>query len=405
MNYSELIKKIERKYAHSFTEIDEVALLNQAKVLDAFAKCRVSSRHFAPSTGYGYGDDSRDKLSELFAAVFNSESAIVSPHFASGTHTIACALFGVLRPGDKVLSISGMPYDTLKDVIYGEGNGSLKDFGITFDCVPLADGKFDEQQILSRLSKNKYTAVYIQRSPGYERRKGFSIAVIGDMISTVKQRSDAFVIVDNCYGEFVEPSEPTDVGADLIMGSLIKNPGGALAPTGGYVCGKKTFVDAVSMRLTAPGVGAEIGSYEHTYRNFYQGLFLAPHTVAQARKGGLLIAAVMESLGYTVFPSAAEKAGDIVRVIDFNDEKKMIAFCQAVQTASPIDGFAKPMPWDMPGYEDQVIMAAGTFVQGSSIELSADAPVRPPYSLYVQGGVTYEHSKIAIERCLQQIAK
>ena len=405
MNYTELIKEAEKKYADKFAEIDETALKNQAKVLDSFTACRVSVRHFAPSTGYGYGDDGRDKLSELFASVFHAESAIVSPHFASGTHTISCALFGILRPGNKVLSLSGMPYDTLKGVIYGDGNGSLKDFGITFDCVPLENGKFNKKEILRRLSSEKYDALYIQRSPGYERRKGFSIDIIGDMIAAVRTLTATPVIVDNCYGEFAETLEPTDVGADLIMGSLIKNPGGAIAPTGGYVCGKENLVDNVAMRLTAPGVGAEIGSYEHSYRNFYQGLFMAPHVVAQARKGGLLIAAVMEELGYCVFPSVTEEAGDIVRVIDFGDKDKMIAFCQAVQAASPIDGFATPMPWDMPGYDDQVIMAAGTFVQGSSIELSADAPIRPPYSLYVQGGITYEHSKIALARCLESFDK
>lgn len=405
MNYEELITAAEAKYAAKFKQIDAIALANQAKVLDAFTDCRVSVRHFAPSTGYGYGDDARDKLSELFASVFHAEAGLVSPHFASGTHTIACALFGILRPGHKVLSLSGVPYDTLKGVIYGEGIGSLMDFGVRFESVSLTNGKFAVKEVCKRLEAERYDALYIQRSPGYERRKGFSVSDIGEMIAIARKLTDVPVIVDNCYGEFAETIEPTEVGADLIMGSLIKNPGGALAPTGGYVCGKRELVDAVAMRLTAPGVGAEIGSYEHSYRNFYQGLFMAPHVVAQARKGGLLIAAVMEALGYEVFPSAAEEAGDIVRVIDFNDREKMIAFCQAVQTASPIDGYATPMPWDMPGYDDQVIMAAGTFVQGSSIELSADAPVRPPYSLYVQGGITYEHSKIALTRCLKTFEK
>ncbi len=400
---NELIAEAEREYSKDFAEIDKTALSNQQKVLDAFRDCRVSSRHFAPSTGYGYGDDGRDKLSEVFAAVFRTEAALTSAHFASGTHTISCALFGILRPNDRVLCLSGYPYDTLRGVIFGEGNGSLKDFGITFDVAELSGGKLDYELIESKLRSRPYSALYFQRSPGYERRKGFSIEEIADIISFVRKFTDAPFIVDNCYGEFAETREPSEVGADLIIGSLIKNPGGSLAPTGGYVAGKRELVDKVAASLTAPGLGAEIGSYEHSYRNFYQGLFIAPHVVAQARKGGLLIAAVLERLGYTVFPSAAERCGDIVRVIDFNDKEKMLRFCRALQEASPIDSFARPDPWDMPGYEDQVIMAAGTFVQGSSIELSADAPVRPPYSLYVQGGITYEHTKIALERCLQAL--
>ena len=401
MDYDKLIRNTEQKYAARFAEIDETALFNQEKVLDSFVSCRISSRHFAPSTGYGYGDDSRDKLSELFASVFKTESAVVSPHFASGTHTITCALFGILRPGNRALSVTGLPYDTLKGVIFGEGNGSLKDFGIKFNHIPLNNGNFDIPSIKKELKQNSYDIIYLQRSPGYERRKGFSIKEIENVIKEIRELSDAPVVVDNCYGEFAERREPSEVGANLIIGSLIKNPGGALAPTGGYVAGDKKLTEQVAMRLTAPGIGTEIGSYEHSYRNYYQGLFLAPHIVAQARKGGLLFAAVMEELGYSVFPSAGDNAGDIVRVIDFNDKDKMIKFCQAVQTASPIDGYARPEPWDMPGYDDPVIMAAGTFVQGSSIELSSDAPIRPPYSLYIQGGITYEHAKIALKRCLE----
>ncbi len=401
MDYDKLIKQAEEKYSEKFADIDRVALVNQQKVLDAFISCRVSSRHFAPSTGYGYGDDSRDKFSELISSIFKTESAIASPHFASGTHTISCALFGLLRPGESALSVSGTPYDTLKGVIFGEGNGSLKDFGIGFDCVPLANGNFDRLSIKAALCKKNYNMIYIQRSPGYERRKGFSVDEIGSVIDFVRKYTDAPVVVDNCYGEFAEEKEPSEAGADLIIGSLIKNPGGALAPTGGYIAGKADLTDKAAMRLTAPGIGTEIGSYEHSYRNYYQGLFLAPHIVAQARKGGLLFAAVMENLGYKVFPCANDNVGDIVRVIDFNDKEKMIKFCQAVQCASPVDGYARPEPWDMPGYDDQVIMAAGTFVQGSSIELSADAPVRAPYSLYIQGGITYEHAKIALKRCVE----
>ncbi len=399
MKYKDLIAEAEREHIRDFEEIDRVALVNQEKVLDAFAECRVSARHFSPSTGYGYGDDGRDKLSELFAKVFHAEAALASPHFASGTHTISCALFGILRPKDRVLCLTGYPYDTLRGVIFGDGNGSLKDFDITFDIVPLNDG-IDISAALDLIKKNAYSALYMQRSPGYERRKGFSVAEIGRTIEVVRQLTSAPLLVDNCYGEFAETVEPTDVGADLIMGSLIKNPGGAIAPTGGYIAGKKELIDKVAARLTAPGVGAEIGSYEHSYRSFYQGLFIAPHVVAQARKGGLLISAVMEKLGYEVFPPSKDLSGDIVRVIDFNDKDKMLSFCRAIQAASPVDGFARPEPWDMPGYDVPVIMAAGTFVQGSSIELSADAPVRPPYSLFVQGGITYEHTKIALLRSL-----
>lgn len=400
MDIDKLIKDTENKYAERFAEADAVALYNQEKVLDAFINCRISAGHFTPTTGYGYDDMGREKLGQLFAGIMHTEAAIASPHFASGTHTIACALFGLLRPGQKALSLSGMPYDTLRGVIFGEENGSLHDFGIGFDIAERSPEGFDKARIAAMLSEEKYALVYIQRSPGYERRKAFSVAEIADIVSFVRRFTDAPVAVDNCYGEFVEREEPTDVGADIVMGSLIKNPGGAIAPTGGYIAGKQELIDKIGMRLTAPGVGTEIGSYEHTYRNFFQGLFLAPHIVAQARKGGLLFAGALEALGYGVYPAADDASGDIVRVVDFGDKDKMLAFCRAVQAASPIDANARPDPWAMPGYDDEVIMASGSFVQGSSIELSADAPVRPPYSLYIQGGMTYEHAKIALKRCL-----
>ena len=395
-----IILETEKKFADRFAEIDDIALANQEKVLNAFIACRISAGHFAPSTGYGYDDSGREKLSELFASAMHAEAAIASPHFASGTHTIACALFGILRPGDKALSLSGMPYDTLRPVIYGKGNGSLADFGIYFECADRGENGFDKADIEKRLKRNKYAMLYIQRSPGYERRRGYSIAEITDIIDFVRKYTDAPVVTDNCYGEFVEKSEPTDAGSDIIIGSLIKNPGGTIAPTGGYIAGKKALVEQAGMRLTAPGVGTEIGSYEHSYRSFFQGLFLAPHIVAQARKSGLLFAGALQSLGITVFPSADDPAGDIVRVADFGDKDKMLAFCRAIQAASPVDSAARPDPWAMPGYDDEIIMASGSFIQGSSIELSADAPVRPPYSLYIQGGATYEHAKIALMRCL-----
>ena len=403
MDYESLIQKTEQKLKDKFDRIDKIALYNQEKVLNAFIDCRISAGHFVPTTGYGYDDMGRQKLSDLFASVMHTQAAIASPHFASGTHTIACALFGILRPQQKALSISGMPYDTLKSVIFSAGIGSLADFGITFDITERDKSGFDKEAIKNKLKSENYALIYIQRSPGYERRKGYSIAELESIIKFVRQYSDAPIAVDNCYGEFVEEKEPTDVGANLIMGSLIKNPGGAIAPTGGYIAGDKDLIDKIGMRLTAPGVGMEIGSYEHTYRNFFQGLFLAPHIVAQARKGGLLLAEVLEELGYEVYPSASDDSGDIVRVVDFGCKEKMLAFCRAVQAASPIDANARPDPWAMPGYDDEVIMASGSFIQGSSIELSADAPVRPPYSLYVQGGMTYEHARIALKRCLSSL--
>ena len=403
MNYEKLISDTEKELSEKFTAIDGIALRNQEKVLDAFINCRISAGHFSPTTGYGYDDMGRQKLSELFAAIMHTESAIASPHFASGTHTISCALFGLLRPGQKALSVSGMPYDTLKNVIFGCGNGSLADFGIKFDIVERGTNGFDEKGIAEKLSSEKYELIYIQRSPGYERRKGYSINEIADVIKLIRKYTGAPIAVDNCYGEFVEEREPTDVGADIVIGSLIKNPGGAIAPTGGYVAGRRDMIEKIGMQLTAPGVGTEIGSYEHTYRTFFQGLFLAPHIVAQARKGGLLLAGVLEKLGYAVYPPASDNSGDIVRVADFGDKEKMLAFCRAVQAASPIDANARPDPWAMPGYDDEVIMASGSFIQGSSIELSADAPVRPPYSLYIQGGMTYEHAKIALKRCLNSL--
>lgn len=390
-----IINEAEEECKEYFKQFEDIALFNQQKVLKAFKDAQVSAGHFSISTGYGYNDDARTKLALVFSKAFNTESAIVSPHFASGTHTISCALFGIFRPGDKILCITGTPYDTLQEVIFKKGIGSLTDFGIVFDCVSLLNGDFDYDRIVQSLS-NGYKGVYIQRSPGYETRSGLSIDSISKAIKFIKNKSSAIVLVDNCYGEFVEKLEPSDVGADIIMGSLIKNPGGGIAPTGGYIAGKKELIDLAAMRLTAPGIGSEIGSFESSYRSFFEGFFVAPHVVLQARKGGLLIAKVMEKIGYKVFPSSNTNTGDIVRVINFENKDKMINFCQAIQANSPIDSNAKPVPWAMPGYSDEVIMASGSFVQGSSIELSADAPVRPPYALYVQGGITYEHTKIAL---------
>lgn len=402
MNFHKLINDTEAELKDRFFDFEKTSLFNQEKVLNAFASAKISSSHFSGTTGYGYGDNGRDKLCEIFAKTFNAEKALVSPHFASGTHTISTALFGLLRPGDRVVCISGMPYDTLRPVIFGSDIGSLADFEIKFDIVPLDNGNFNTQKIIEAL-KTGCQMLYLQRSAGYERRKGFSISKIEEIIRIIKRHTTAPVVIDNCYGEFVEEAEPTDAGADIIIGSLIKNPGGSLAPTGGYVAGKTELVDKISMRLTAPGIGMEVGSYENSYRTFFQGFFMAPHTVCQAKKGGLLIASVMEKMGYKVYPGAHDSDGDIVKVIDFNDKEKMIRFCQAVQAASPVESFATPEPWAMPGYDADIIMASGSFIQGSSIELSADAPVKPPYSLYIQGGITYEHTRIALLKCLNTL--
>lgn len=402
MNYSELIAETEAELKTRFDDFDKIAYINQEKVLDAFISSRVSSGHFTGTTGYGYGDMGREKLAEVFAKAFHAESALVSPHFASGTHTLVTALFGLLRPSNRALCISGMPYDTLKSAIFGNNAGSLSDYNISFDIVYLLDGSFDIKKINSALSSH-YDLIYLQRSAGYERRKSFSIKQISDIIKVIRMHTDAPIMIDNCYGEFSEALEPIDVGADIIVGSLIKNPGGAIAPTGGYIAGKGELIEKISMRFTAPGIGSEVGSYEGSYRPFFQGFFTAPHVVCQAKKGGLLIAAVMEKLGYRVYPPVSSDSSDIVKVVDFGDKDKMIRFCQAVQAASPIESFAMPEPWAMPGYDAEVIMASGSFVQGSSIEFSADAPVKPPYSLYIQGGIIYEHTKIALLRCLTAV--
>lgn len=389
-----------------FGEADEIALFNQEKVLNAFREERVALRHFNPSTGYGYGDEGRESLARIYARVFGAERAIVSPALLSGTHTLSVALFGVLRPSDRILFLTGMPYDTIRGVIWGESNGSLKDFGVEFDMLPLsANGKVDEEGAKRALSSKKYKMVYIQRSRGYELRDAFSVAEIEKMCSLVRSCGfEGCIFVDNCYGEFVEKREPCEVGADLIAGSLIKNPGGGLAPTGGYIAGKEKYITLCESRLTAPSVGAEIGSYAYGYREFYQGLFLAPHVVAQALKGSLLIGGCMESLGYRNFPAIGKLPSDITRAIRFDTEKHLTDFIQSVQDCSPVDSFVKLEAWDMPGYDSKVIMAAGTFVAGASIELSSDAPIRSPYTAYFQGGLTYEHCKIACKEILKKLS-
>ncbi len=407
MTIEELIKDSELELVENFKLADEISEYNQEKVLKAFNKHSIALRHFNATTGYGYGDDGRFVLGEVFADSLGAETGIVSPALLSGTHALTVALFGVLRTGDKVLSVSGMPYDTIRGVIYGEGNGSLKDFGISFDCTNLtSDGKFDKTKIqvdMARLG-DKLKMIYIQRSRGYELRDAFTVAEIKEICEFVRGLGfKGCIFVDNCYGEFVEKYEPCDVGADVAVGSLIKNPGGGLAPTGGYIVGKSEYIDKIGRRLTAPSIGNEVGSYAYGYRLFYQGLFLAPHTVNQAIKGSLLIGKCMEKLGYENFPKLDKTPSDITRAIRFDTAEKLCGFIQSVQEASPVDSFVTLEPWDMPGYDSKVIMAAGCFVEGASIELSADAPVKEPYTAYFQGGLTYEHAKYALKKMLAKL--
>ena len=407
MEITELIRNSEDALKAQFSLADSISEYNQEKVLKAFKNHSIALRHFNPTTGYGYGDEGRFVLGEVYAEVFGAEDGIVSPAMLSGTHALTVALFGVLRPNDTVLAVSGMPYDTIRGVIYGEGNGSLKDFGVGFDCVPLTEqGKFDFSAIQAEMERigNSLKMIYIQRSRGYELRDAFTISEIGEVCAFVRSLGfKGCIFVDNCYGEFVETKEPCDVGADIAVGSLIKNPGGGLTPTGGYIVGKKEYVDLIGRRLTAPSIGNEVGSYAYGYRLFYQGLFMAPHTVNQAIKGSFLIGKCMEFLGYENFPKLDKTPSDITRAIRFDTAEQLCAFIQSVQEASPVDSFVTLEPWDMPGYDNKVIMAAGCFVEGASIELSADAPVKPPYTAYFQGGLTYEHCKYALKLILQKL--
>lgn len=403
MNNKKFIEDCESRLEKKFKAVDEIAYFNQVKVMEAFREYRVALRHFNGTTGYGYDDEGRDCLGKLYAKVFGTESGIVSPHLLSGTHALTVALFGLLRPADTLFCISGMPYDTLRGVIFGEGNGSLKDFGINFEYVGLKDGKFDYEEISSSFNE-KIKVVYIQRSRGYELRDAFSCAEIEEACKFVRGLGfNGCIFVDNCYGEFVEMKEPTEVGADVMAGSLIKNAGGGLAQNGGYICGKEKYIDKIGKRLTAPSIGLEVGSYSGGYQYLYQGLFMAPHTVSQAIKTGLLIGQAMAELGFKNYPSIDKTPYDITRAIEFGDADKMINFIREVQYASPVDSFVMCEPWDMPGYDEQIIMAAGTFVSGASIELSADGPVKPPYIAYFQGGLTYEHGKYALERILNKL--
>lgn len=402
----ELSSEIESKISRRLREIDTVVDFNQWKVIDAFQKFQVSDFHFAGSTGYAYNDRGREVLDEVYADVFRAESALVRPHFASGTHTISTALFGVLRPGDELLYITGRPYDTLHKVIgeHGDGTGSLRDFGIGYREVALTEqGDIDWEQVESAIAPST-KVIGIQRSRGYDWRSSFTVAQIGEMVSRIRSiREDVIVFVDNCYGEFTERLEPTEVGVDLMAGSLIKNPGGGIAETGGYICGKAAYVEQSAYRLTAPGIGREVGAMLGTTRGIYQGLFLAPSTVGQAIKGSVYAAAMFEAVGFTTKPGWQDERTDLIQAVSFSGAEHLIAFVQGIQRAAAVDSHVVPEPWDMPGYEHPVIMAAGTFIQGGSLELSADAPIRSPYIGYMQGGLTYSHVKYGVLMALQSM--
>ncbi len=397
--------KIEEKLKARFEEIDKNAEFNQMKVIKAMQENRVSDIHFAATTGYGYNDLGRDTLEAVYASVFHTESALVRPNLISGTHALSIALSGNLRPGDELLSPAGKPYDTLEEVIgIRESTGSLKEYGVVYRQVDLLpDGTFDYESIEKAINE-KTRLVTIQRSKGYDTRPTFSVSQIGELIAFVKKiKPEVICMVDNCYGEFVERIEPSDVGADMIVGSLIKNPGGGLAPIGGYIAGRTDCIDRASYRLTAPGLGKEVGASLGLNQSFYQGLFLSPTVVAGALKGAVFAANVYESLGFPVVPDGSQSRHDIIQAVTFGNPEGVIAFCQGIQAAAPVDSFVTPEPWDMPGYDAPVIMAAGAFVQGSSIELSADAPIKPPYAVYFQGGLTWYHAKLGILMSLQKL--
>lgn len=388
-----------------FEEIDKAAEYNQLKVLRAMQECHVSEACLLGTTGYGYNDIGRDTLEEVYARLFNAEDALVRPQITCGTHALALALMSNLRPGDELLSPVGKPYDTLEEVIgIRDSKGSLKEYGVTYAQVDLlADGEFDFEGIKAAIN-DKTKLVTIQRSKGYQPRKTLSVERIGQLISFIKEiKPDVICMVDNCYGEFVETIEPTDVGADMIVGSLIKNPGGGLAPIGGYIAGKKECVENAAYRLTSPGLGKEVGASLGILKDFYQGLFLAPTVTAGALKGAVFAAACLEKLGFDVVPDSTESRHDIIQAVTFGSEEGVIAFCQGIQAAAPVDSFVVPEPWDMPGYDAKVIMAAGAFVSGSSIELSADGPIKPPYAVYFQGGLTFPHAKFGILKALQSL--
>ena len=398
-------KEIEASLKERFEAIDEIAEYNQLKVIKAMQEARVSDIHFAGTTGYGYNDLGRDTLETVYAKAFHGEDALVRPQLISGTHALTVALSGNLRPGDEILSPVGKPYDTLEEVIgIRDSVGSLKEYGITYRQVDLLEnGDFDYENIKKAINE-KTKLIEIQRSKGYATRPTLSVAWIGELIAFIKAiKPDVICMVDNCYGEFVEKIEPTDVGADMIVGSLIKNPGGGLAPIGGYIVGRKDCIERAAYRLTAPGLGKEVGASLGVSQSLYQGLFLAPTVVAGALKGAIFAANIYEKLGFGVVPNGTESRHDIIQAITFGTPEGVIRFCEGIQAAAPVDSFVTPEPWAMPGYDSDVIMAAGAFVQGSSIELSADGPIKPPYAVYFQGGLTWYHAKFGIQMSLQKL--
>lgn len=399
----ELVIKSENEVDKVFAELEDIALFNQEKVLNAFKKARIALNHFSCSNGYGYDDLGKNKLSEVFKYIFNAEEAICSPYITCGTHALNAGLFGCLKTGDSILSITGDVYDSLKNAVSGNGNGSLRDYGISFEKIELLpNGKINFDEVSNYLKTHNPTMIYLQRSCGYSNRDTFSINELKHAIDFVKNLvPNVITFVDNCYGTFSEKQEPTDVGADMVVGSLMKNAGGGIAPSGGYIVGRKDLVDRTAGRLFGVGLGMEVGSYACSYQNYFQGVFIAPTVVMGALKGSTLLGQALKNLGIESFPKAGTKPNDLIRRIVFNDEKKMIDFIKVVQANSPVDSFVVPYPSDMPGYDDKIIMASGGFVQGSSVEMSADGPVRPPYTAYFQGGLTYEHVKIFVNEVVK----
>ena len=399
-------RQAQQDLREQFDRIDAIAEENSIRVLEAFQDHRVAEGYFAGTTGYGYDDLGRDKLDEIYAQLFGTEAALVRIQFVNGTHAIACALYGALKTGDVLVSAVGAPYDTLLGVIgaAGNGHGSLKDYGVEYRQVELKDNKPDLEGMAQAAADPRVKAVLIQRSKGYATRPSFSVEEIGKLIAFCKNcKPDIICMVDNCYGELVERQEPTDVGADMVVGSLIKNLGGGLAPTGGYVCGRQDLIDRCAYRLSAPGLGKEVGANLGLLTSFYQGLFLAPTVVASSVKGAIFTAGCYEALGFRVVPGSREVRRDIIQAVELGSREAMCAFCKGIQAAAPVDSYVTPEPWAMPGYDSDVIMAAGAFVQGASIELSADGPIRPPYAVYFQGGLTWYHAKLGGLMSLQKL--
>lgn len=406
-NVIDLSKKVEEDLRPIFNETERIAEYNSLKVLMAFQKYNLSEMHFNGTTGYGYGDIGRDTIEKIFADIFKAEDSLVRTQFISGTHAISTALFGILRPGDTLISISGKPYDTLDEVIgIEENSSSLISHGVKYEQIELVDDDFDYEKIEQRLKESKVKLIEIQRSRGYSLRKTIDLEKVEKVIKLIKNISkDTVVMIDNCYCEFVGEKEPTEVGADIVVGSLIKNLGGGIAPNGAYIVGRKDLVELAAERLTAPGLGKEVGPSLGINKQILQGLFFAPQVVSSAIKTAIFASKMLEELGYTVEPRYNDKRSDIVQTIEFGDKEKLIRFCQGIQAASPIDSSSVPEPWDMPGYTDQVIMAAGAFTQGSSIELSCDAPIRPPYTAFLQGGLTYEYGKLGVLKAISKLGE